>query len=112
MAKDDYHVIVYQILSYLYQQLKKGEKIDGRMLEHNSLLFTINKNYWEYVMVNVIKQGFIEGIDVLALDGGIVIANLGNAQITPTGIEYLMGNSFMRKAHQFFKGVKECVPFV
>ena len=28
MAKDDYHVIVYQILSYLYQRLKK-RRVDG-----------------------------------------------------------------------------------
>ena len=32
MAKDDYHVIVYQILAYLYQCLKKGKKIEEKNL--------------------------------------------------------------------------------
>ena len=30
MAKDDYYVIVYKILAYLYVQLKKGEPIDPK----------------------------------------------------------------------------------
>ena len=30
MAKDDLHVIVYQILSYLYQQMKEGREVDER----------------------------------------------------------------------------------
>ena len=28
MAKDDYYVIVYKILAYLYMQLKNGENIN------------------------------------------------------------------------------------
>ena len=34
MAKDDYHVIVYQILAYLYAQLKAGEDPDEAMLSY------------------------------------------------------------------------------
>lgn len=29
MAKDDYHVIIYQILSYLYVQLKSGKPVQS-----------------------------------------------------------------------------------
>lgn len=32
MAKDDYYVIVYQILSYLYRTLKEGTEVDPKML--------------------------------------------------------------------------------
>lgn len=28
MARDNYHVVVYQILAYLYVQLKAGEEIN------------------------------------------------------------------------------------
>ena len=112
MAKDDYHVIVYQILSYLYQQLKKGEPVDGKMLEEHSSLFHINHKYWVYIITNLVSEGFVKGIFAHEYDQGVMIAELDKAEITPSGIEYLMGNSFMRKAHQFFKGVKECVPFV
>ena len=38
MAKDDYFVIVYQILSYLYQRLKNGEPVDPAFLQHDGPL--------------------------------------------------------------------------
>ena len=43
MAKDDYFVIVYQILSYLYQRLKRGESVDARMISAESDLYTIQR---------------------------------------------------------------------
>ena len=56
MAKDDYFVIVYQILSYLYVQLKQGKNIEPEMLLHNGTLFNINYNYWVYIIVNMLDQ--------------------------------------------------------
>lgn len=53
MAKDDYHVIVYQILAYLYQRLKKGETADESMLKHDGHLFKIDKSYWAYIIQHV-----------------------------------------------------------
>ena len=59
MAKDDYHVVVYQILAYLYVKLKAGEEVDAAMLRHDSKLINVNERYWTYIMVNVIEQGYI-----------------------------------------------------
>lgn len=42
MARDDYYVIVYQILAYLYQKLKKGQDIDPKEISNNCTLFKIN----------------------------------------------------------------------
>lgn len=42
MAKDDYYVIVYKILAYLYIQLKKGEAVEPEMLMYDGTLFQIN----------------------------------------------------------------------
>ena len=44
MAKDDYYVIVYKILAYLYTKLKAGEEIEPEMLMYNGTLFQIRKN--------------------------------------------------------------------
>ena len=60
MARDDYHVIVYQILAYLYQQLKKGEPIDGKQISMNSDFFSINERYWKYIIVNMYNEGLIK----------------------------------------------------
>ena len=43
MAKDDYFVIVYQILAYLYRKLKDGEPVDPDMLHHDSSILKINE---------------------------------------------------------------------
>lgn len=43
MAKDDYFVIVYKILAYLYMRLKSGEEIEAEMLMYDGSLFQINK---------------------------------------------------------------------
>ena len=116
MAKDDYHVIVYQILSYLYGQLKKGERIDPDMLS-SSALFGINEKYRQYIIYNLHKDGLVTNIIVKEskyIDGEtqLIIMGLENCQITPRGIEYLTENSFMEKAKEFFKDVKGIVPFI
>lgn len=45
MAKDDYFVIVYKILSYLYVKLKSGEDVNPNMITHDNQLLQINRKY-------------------------------------------------------------------
>ena len=112
MARDDYHVIVYQILSYLYVQLKAGEPVDGKLLEHDSNYLGINERYWKYIIENLVNQGFIVGPVITKAWGRETdITNLGDTQITPAGIEYLCENSFITRAKEFLKDVKAIVPF-
>ncbi|MBQ3089075.1 MAG: hypothetical protein IJD21_00785 [Oscillospiraceae bacterium] len=113
MAKDDYHVIVYKVLAYLYVQLKNGQDVDAGCLTHDGLLFRINQRYWAYIMANLLRQGLIEGISITRPWGGeTVVTNLEACQITPAGIEYLCDNSFIEKAKSFLKEIKEITPFI
>ena len=41
MEKDDYYVIVYKILAYLYVQLKNGDDIDSKIISFDGKLFNI-----------------------------------------------------------------------
>lgn len=113
MAKDDYFVIVYQILSYLYQRLKKGEDVNAAMLEYDSPLFKINKRYWAYIIYNIHTMGFVEGVDFVDMDGCDIpyATNLYKCRITPVGIAYLCDNSLMEKAKRFLKDINEIIPF-
>lgn len=115
MAKDDYHVIVYQILAYLYQRLKKGEPVQPQMLMKDSPLFKtdISAAYWAYVMYMLHHTGLITGVTFVEMDGLNIpyAANPEEFMITPAGIEYLCDNSFMEKAKQFLKDAKEIIPF-
>jgi len=116
MARDDYHAVVYQILSYLYTALKNGKYIEAEKLSGKHL-FGINEEYWKYIFYNLHKDGYITGITAeqdCYINGEIyiIIDNLHNCQITPKGIEYLSDNSFMKKEVEFFKDIKSIAPFV
>ena len=113
MSKDDYHVIVYKILAYLYVQLKNGKPIDGKMLKHDGFLFQINYEYWTYIIEHMQAQGFIEGILITKAWGNVdLVENLEKCRIMPQGIEYVCDNSLMRKVKQFMKDVKEITPLI
>ena len=62
MARDDYHVVVYQILAYLYVQLKAGEKINIELLQADSNYLPFNPVYWSYIIENLCNQGFVRGV--------------------------------------------------
>lgn len=111
MAKDDYYVIVYQVLSYLYQTLKKGEDVDPDELKPGKL-FDINEKYWLYIFENMQEEGLIKGFEFREYIGHQNYISLQNVQITPAGIGYLSENRFIAKAERFFKSMKEITPFV
>lgn len=113
MAKDDYYVIVYKILAYLYSRLKCGEDNEPEMLMYDGALFQINRRYWVYILNNMIAQGYITGLNNITVgDGYYVKEQLPRCQITPLGIDYLCNNNLMEKAKRFLKDVKEITPFI
>lgn len=119
MAKDDYHVIVYQVLSYLYQCLKSGEDIDTKRLGKDSEYFIVDgralsDRYWCYILYNLQNMRLIDGIifsgkvDNYPYERPV---RWENCMITPLGIEYLTDNSFMAKAVAVLKDAKAIMPF-
>ena len=49
MAQNDYFVIVYRVLKYLYDCLKKGEKPEAEYLVAST--YNIPENYWIYIRI-------------------------------------------------------------
>lgn len=119
MAKDDFHVIVYQLLAYLYTCLKRGEDPDPKRLCADSDFFkangqALNAKYWAYIVYNMHRLGLIDGVVFADMDGlkHPYPVNLDGCMITPLGIEYLTDNAFLAKARDFLKDIKAIVPFV
>ncbi|AUC92150.1 YjcQ family protein [Streptococcus suis] len=114
MAKDDYPVIVYQILAYLYNCLKKDIAVDTTYLVAQGKLFTINSTYWRFVMYNLLTEGYIDGITLSKVWGEKypLVEGLENIGITPAGIQYLTDNSFIKKATDLLKDTKSIIPFI
>lgn len=119
MSKDDYFVLAYKLLAYLYDCLKSGESPDMEYLDYDTKAFPIHEAYWHYLLTNLYKDGYIEGIAIEGIafvsipyreNKGVKI--LSNLQITPKGIEYLQENSTMQKVklHYALKDFNEIIP--
>ncbi len=108
MAKDDYFVVAYRILVYLYACVKSGVKPAEEVLSPEKL--DITPQYWLYVMEHLQSDGYITDIYFGRLLGGIPTVKIHDLQITPKGIEFLQENSTMGKAKEFLKTLKEIIP--
>lgn len=104
MAKDDYHVIVYKILAYLYSQLKSGQSVDPQMVEHDGKLFKINYSYWQYIIQNMYKSGYIDGVRIFPEENGLVVSDAEELMITPKGIEYISDDEMLIKVKNYLSG--------
>ena len=111
MAQNDYFVIVYRVLKYLYDCLKKGEKPEAEYLVAST--YNIPENYWIYILLSLINEEYyIKWIMVNHTKEGVIFCDLQEAIITPKGIEYLFENSLIEKAKKTLKDVKDMIPFI
>ena len=104
MAKDDYDVIVYRILVYLYACMK--HKI---MFENITFEKAVRKNiesdeYVTDILVMMQKEGLITGvIGAGAWGESILVSEYSDLKITVDGIHYLKENSTMKKVGETLK---------
>ena len=113
MAKNDYHVIAYLILSYLYECLKNGVKPDVEQINHTAPNISIPYTYWAYIIRSLYQDGCIEGVALVDVLGGEEkgVKLKPNFNITPKGIAYLDENSSMNKAKEFVKTAASFLPW-
>lgn len=107
MAKDDYFVIVYQILKYLYDCLKKGQPVEIENMTPEAL--GIPESYCDYIYINLMNQGFVDGVKMLPAFGGNSL-DIKKIEITPLGIAYLFENNFPSKIKNTLKDIKDMLP--
>lgn len=105
MAKDDYEVIVYRVLVYLYACMKREI-----MYEEATFQASVRKNvdsdeYFADVLQMIQTEGLIEGLVFVGAWGGdIIMANsFQDAKITPQGIRYLKENAKMKQIGNVLK---------
>lgn len=112
MAKNDYYVVIYRVLAYLYACLKAGENANLDYLKYDTSAFPINENYWQYILMHLFDDGLIEGVVIVPVIGEqLKLVKLTPiTTITPKGIEYIEENSVMQKTKAFLKEIKEIVP--
>ena len=102
MASDDFEVVAFKILSYLYRCMKNGKKVDIAALRQ---LVGCNETYFGAVVRSLQSKGLVEGFDFDAFSGVVIdspnIAAMSDPMITMDGAIFVSENSRMRKAKDF-----------
>lgn len=98
MKEDDYCVVVYMILNYMYECLKTGVSVSTRVFENDGKLFSkLNANYLKLIENNLKENGCIE-IDETSFYTDDFFAkstpytSIYTYRITAKGIEYMYKN--------------------
>ncbi len=102
MKKDDYFVIVYNVLNYLYEQLKNGTTtVDCRQLVKD-LYIHIKADYWLYIIHSLLDEEYITAkrTEHEYINDDEPTEEIVGAQITPKGIEYLFTHPMMKQAKE------------
>lgn len=92
MSKDDMHVVIYKILTYLYQCLKEGVKPNVQQAQK---ICNINPIYWNAVVDDCIDKGYIK-VPIKSPFTEVYY----ELRITSDGVEYLDEAKPMNKVKQ------------
>ncbi len=101
MEYNDMFVIIYQVLRYMYDCLKEGQKIEVCYLKASR--YSIPNNYWNFIVTELLRKGYIEGITIVKAKDGILLDDIQDAFITYKGVEFLSENSLLKKAKEYLK---------
>lgn len=98
MAKDDYHVIVYRILVYLYACMKRKIMFEETTFEAAVRKYVVSDEYFADILRMMQEEDLIKGLLFVPAWGGNVIlaSDMDEARITAKGIRYLEENDKMK----------------
>ena len=109
MAKNDYWVVVYKLLSYYYSQMKKGDPVNEE--EISAFVLGITQPYLLGIYRNLFDDGFLTGSRVVGdATGRSYIEDFEAVRITTKGIEYLEDNTKMKQVYKILRELKEWIP--
>lgn len=101
--------IIYRILKYLEQHLGE-EYLDMDEISFEKLNISFAR--WEALLRMMQEEGYIKGLlyTQTTTDSCPHVVLPINPKITIKGLEYLTENSFMKKAENMFKTIKQIIP--
>lgn len=102
MAKDDYHVLVYKILTYVYACTKRKIAFRQEVYDKTIGKGKVNEEYLTEVYHMLAKEGLVTGVSVTEAWGRdlILLSEESDMRITEEGIRYLQENDIMQKVKQ------------
>ena len=110
MAKDDYNVLVFRILLYLYGCLKRQYSFENEGF-YAALGTKVNEAYLSDILRNMSNDGLIKGAVFTHVWGDeyVLASSYDELKITPDGIVYLQENSTMKKVKEMLLDSAEII---
>lgn len=102
MAKDDFEVIIFKVLTYFYSCLKAGVQAN---IEKAHEVAACNDVYWAAVLEDLFSNGYLSGTVFRGWHGPHYL----DMRITSKGAEYLKGSSKMAAVRKFLGKAFEAV---
>lgn len=102
MAKDDYEVIMYKILKYLYECMKNDKETELEHFAWSSKMFSVPKNYWCEIIITLVEKGYITGFEIIKhTKDRPQVQTERPFKITFEGVQFLNENSGMQKVREY-----------
>ena len=110
MAQNDMFVVMYKIIAYLYDCMRRG--IDPQQGEYSADALGIPERYWRDVMRELSRNHFIIGVTLMPHGFDDVTVKLDRPRVTMQGVQFASENSMMGKARLFLREAKSSIPFI
>lgn len=112
MSSDDMHVVMYKILAYLYDCMKKGLEPQAARIRYDSdMIGPIPERYWCSIMGQLVDKGLVKGVVIRWFDNEPHVL-MADPTVTLEGVEFMQENSMMKKALNFLREAKSTLPFI
>jgi len=111
MAKDDYDVIVYRILVYLYACKKRKIIFEDGTFNEAVRRNVENDQYFFDVLSMMQEEGLVRGLFFQKTWGGdrLLLSPISDAEITVAGIHYLQDNDKMKRVGMMLKDAVDTI---
>ena len=87
MANDDMYVVMYRILAYIYDCMKKGSEPSADAYSAEKL--GIPQDYWNHIMNELVNHGYLCGVSVHAMFGGSLVVSESRPRVTMEGVAFI-----------------------
>lgn len=108
MAKNDYFVIAYKILTYLYGCFQAGTK--SELSQYSAEALGINRGYWRNVIESLTDEKYITGTEAItrSMENTPIgyIERFLHTKITQGGIAFLAEDNLIAEAKKYVKAAK------
>lgn len=112
MVKDNMNLLMFKVLTYLYECMVNGVAVKQDNFKVENMFFgkDLNQSYLNDICKILEDKGYSSGFVCVKTWGSETVVASYDAKITPEGFEFLQENSAMKKVYNYLKETKGWLP--